>query len=84
MERMAMESVFHFLQGFQVSPPYLIRDWRGNQAPLPSRGGEMVYEGGADEWKAKWVKAINDKAGEVTTENVMEWIGPAYQLAMRD
>ena len=44
----------------------------------------MVYEGGADEWKDKWVKAIHDKAGEVTTENVMEWIGPAYQLAMRD
>ena len=41
---------------------------------------EMVYNGGADEWKAKWVKAIHDKAGEVTTENVLDWIGPTYQL----
>ena len=41
---------------------------------------EMVYNGGADEWKAKWVKTIHDKAGEVTTENVLDWIGPTYQL----
>ena len=41
---------------------------------------EMVYNGGADEWKAKWVKAIHDKAGEATTENVLDWIGPTYQL----
>ena len=41
---------------------------------------EMVYNGGADKWKAKWVKAIHDKAREVTTENVLDWIGPTYQL----
>ena len=26
------------------------------------------------------MKAIHDKAGEVTTENVLDWIGPTYQL----
>ena len=41
---------------------------------------EMVYNGGADEWKAKWVKAIHDKAMEVTIDNVLDWIGPTYQL----
>ena len=45
---------------------------------------EMVYNGGADEWKAKWVKAIHDKAGEVTTENVLDWIGPTYQYLSED
>ena len=41
---------------------------------------EMVYNGGADEWKAEWVKAIHDKAQEVNTSNVLDWIGPTYQL----
>lgn len=41
---------------------------------------ELVYNGGAEEWKAEWVKAIHDKAGKVTTENVLDWIGPTYQL----
>ena len=41
---------------------------------------EIVYNGGSEEWKAEWVKAIHDKAGNVTTENVMDWIGPTYQL----
>lgn len=41
---------------------------------------EMVYNGGANEWKAKWVKAIHDKAREITTENVLNYSGPAYQL----
>ena len=41
---------------------------------------EIVYNGGADEWKKQWVKAIHDKAMKVTADNVMEWIGPAYQL----
>ena len=26
------------------------------------------------------MKTIHDKAGEVTTENVLDWIGPTYQL----
>ena len=41
---------------------------------------ELVYNGGAEEWKAEWVKAIHDKARKVTTKNVMDWIGPTYQL----
>ena len=41
---------------------------------------EMVYMGGADLWKEKWVNAIHDKALLVNTENVLDWIGAAYQL----
>ncbi len=41
---------------------------------------EMVFNGGAEEWKASWVKEIQDKAREVTPQNVTEWIGAAYQL----
>ncbi len=41
---------------------------------------ELVYNGGSEEWLAQWVKSIHDKANEVTTENVTDWIGAAYQL----
>lgn len=41
---------------------------------------EMVYHGGAEKLKEKWVKAIHDKASAVNTNNVLDWIGAAYQL----
>ena len=41
---------------------------------------ELVYNGGAEEWKEKWVKAIHDKANAVNTGNVLDWIGATYQL----
>ena len=41
---------------------------------------ELVYQGGASEWKQSWVEEIQDKAMKVTTENVTDWIGAAYQL----
>lgn len=41
---------------------------------------EMVYLGGADEFKKKWVNAIHEKAELVNTENVLDWIGASYQL----
>ena len=41
---------------------------------------EIVYNGGAEEWKAEWERNIHNKAMEITTENVMDWIGPTYQL----
>ena len=41
---------------------------------------EMVYMGGSDEWKEKWVNAIHEKAQLVTADNVLDWIGASYQL----
>ena len=41
---------------------------------------EMVYNGGVEEWKKKWVEAIHAKAELVDTENVMDWVGASYQL----
>ena len=41
---------------------------------------EIVYQGGSNEWKKEWVKNIHEKAMEITTENVLDWIGPSYRL----
>ena len=41
---------------------------------------ELVFQGGADEWKKSWAEEIQDKAKNVTAENVTDWIGAAYQL----
>ena len=41
---------------------------------------EIVYNGGVEEWKAEWVRNIHNKDMEITTENVLDWIGPTYQL----
>ena len=41
---------------------------------------ELVYNGGLDAFKEKWVQRIKDAAEKVTTENVLDWIGARYQL----
>ena len=41
---------------------------------------ELVFQGGASEWKQSWVEEIQEKAMKVTAENVTDWIGAAYQL----
>lgn len=38
------------------------------------------YNGGIEQWKEKFVADIRKKAEAITTENMLEWIGPAYQL----
>ena len=40
----------------------------------------LLYKGGAEQWKKEYVAYIQAKAGELTTENVQDWIGPVYQL----
>ena len=41
---------------------------------------ELIYQGGAKEWKRLWVDEIQKRAKMVTSENVTEWIGATYQL----
>lgn len=41
---------------------------------------ELIYQGGAKEWKQLWVDEIQKRAKMVTSENVTEWIGATYQL----
>lgn len=40
----------------------------------------ILYKGGADKWKEDFVSEIRKKAEAITTENMLEWIGPVYQL----
>lgn len=40
----------------------------------------LRYEGGADKAKQEWVERIRAKAELVTEENVLQYIGAAYQL----
>lgn len=43
--------------------------------------GENIirYNGGADEWKEQWQKLIQERASQITTENILNSIGPMYQ-----
>lgn len=58
----------------------LVNEW------LPSGMFTLVddntirYNGGAEEWKEQWLKLIQDKASQITTDNVLNSIGPMYQL----
>lgn len=44
--------------------------------------GENIirYNGGADEWKEQWQKLIQERASQIMTENILNSIGPMYQL----
>ena len=41
---------------------------------------ELVFNGRTTEWIHSWVNAIHKKAEDVNVENVIHWIGAAYQL----
>lgn len=41
---------------------------------------EMVYNGGLEEWKKEWVADVQKKAAEISTENIMQGCGAAWQL----
>lgn len=40
----------------------------------------LLYKGGAEKWKNMFAESIHNKASEVTSENVSDWIGPLYRL----
>lgn len=42
----------------------------------------IIYHGGADIWRQKWVERIHEKANAITTENIMRWNGTAYHLEL--
>lgn len=43
-------------------------------------GKTLLYYGGFHEWKYQWVKRIQHKASLIDSNNVMEFVGAAYQL----
>lgn len=40
----------------------------------------MRYIGGVEQWKENFVTNIRKKAEAITTENMLEFVGPVYQL----
>lgn len=40
----------------------------------------MVYKGGIEDWKKSCIANIQQKAQELTPDNIIDWIGPIYQL----
>lgn len=46
----------------------------------------MRYNGGTEQWKEDFIANIRNKAAAITPDNMLEWIGPVYQLeqALKD
>ena len=40
----------------------------------------LVYQGGFAEWRKSYLDLIRTRTEAINEENIMEWIGPAYQL----
>ena len=40
----------------------------------------MVYKGGIEDWKKSCIATIQQKSQELTPKNIIDWIGPVYQL----
>ena len=40
----------------------------------------IEYLGGMDEWKQEWVHRIQHKASQISSKNVMEFVGATYKL----
>lgn len=40
----------------------------------------LIYNGGAEKIRQEWADRIRAKAALVTEENIMKFVGPAYQL----
>lgn len=40
----------------------------------------MRYNGGAEQWKETFIADVRKKAEAITTDNVLEWVGPVYRL----
>lgn len=40
----------------------------------------LIYQGGFTEWRKEYLTLIQTKTAEITAANIMEWIGPTFQL----
>lgn len=44
-------------------------------------GGEaIVYQGGFTTWRKSYLELLRAKTADINEDNIMEWIGPSYQL----
>ena len=47
---------------------------------LGEDGETLVFQGGFTEWRKSYLDIIRGKVEEIDEENIMKWVGPAYQL----
>lgn len=47
---------------------------------IDTDGETLVYQGGFSEWRKTYLYLIRTRTEAINEENIMEWIGPAYQL----
>ncbi len=43
-------------------------------------GEAIIYQGGFSEWRKSYLELLRSKTADINEANIMEWIGPAYQL----
>lgn len=47
---------------------------------LGEDGETLIFQGGFTEWRKSYLDIIRGKVEEIDEENIMKWVGPAYQL----
>lgn len=47
---------------------------------LSEDGDTLVFQGGFKEWKKEYLRTIRSKVEDIEEDNIMKWVGPAYQL----
>lgn len=47
---------------------------------LGEDGETLVFQGGFTEWRKSYLDTIRCKVAAIDEENIMKWVGPAYQL----
>lgn len=47
---------------------------------LSEDGETLVFQSGFAEWRKGNLDTIHTRVADINEENIMEWVGPAYQL----
>lgn len=47
---------------------------------LNEDGETIVYQSGFAEWRKSYLDTIHTRMADINEENIMKWVGPAYQL----
>lgn len=47
---------------------------------IEADGETLVYQGGFEKWRKSYLDLIRVRTEAISEDNIMEWVGPAYQL----
>ncbi len=47
---------------------------------IATDGEAIVYQGGFTKWRKSYLELLRAKTADINEDNIMEWIGPSYQL----